>query len=223
MKSLGSRKLILFIILSSLWGGRLFADPESVFDSAENHYKEGMKYLEKGELEKGKNEFEQSLKIDKKFAPAYEGIGNYYLQQGQLDEALKQFETSKKRDGSYAPAYIGIGKVYYLKGNSKKAKGYFKDATGKRRFYNSPEAFYYLGYCELKEEKFDDAREAFEKGLAWEPGDKMLTEAMANLNRVQTVLPGFASKIASDSAYRRFNESRSCGIGVKSYRAGQGS
>jgi len=173
----------------------VYSQSESVFDTSNNHYKEGMKYLEEGELEKGKAEFEKAIQLEKKFAPAYEGLGNYYLEKESLAQALENFKKSKKYDSNYAPAHIGIGKVYYLENNHKKARGFFNDATKKRKFYNSNEAFFYLGYCYVRDQKLKKAAEIFKKGLAWEPDDSKLTEAMENVSKIETALSGLPKQL----------------------------
>ena len=188
---------IIWFLIVCLFAIPLHALPESPFDTPINHYNEGMKYLKVDELEKGRAEFEKALQLNKKFAPAYEGMGNYYLAKKSLQEALANFNQAKKGDKNYAPGYTGMGKAYYLQGNYKKAQSLFKDAIKKPAGYNTTEAYYYLGFCYIKEEKLDKASEIFSQGLAFKPDNPALIEAMENLSRIKTALFGLGKEVHS--------------------------
>jgi Flp pilus assembly protein TadD len=73
----------------------LRADP----GSAEAHNTLGMIYLQRGELEPARRQFEETIRLQPKLASAHYNLGLVYQQQGKTDAAAQEFRAAKEAEG----------------------------------------------------------------------------------------------------------------------------
>lgn len=82
--------------------------------------KDAIALTAEGDQEAGQNNFDkaleiynQAIKIDPSYEPAYYGRGGVYLERKQLDYALADFDKVISLNANYARAYVGRGDVYW--------------------------------------------------------------------------------------------------------------
>lgn len=74
----------------------------------------GNAYAAKRDGGKAISNYEQSLKIDPAFAPAYYGIGHIYAVSGNIELAIASYRQAIDADSTFAPAYRELGEIYYV-------------------------------------------------------------------------------------------------------------
>ncbi len=106
-------------------------------------YQMGMQLSEQDSLAAAVGQFQAVIKLNKKHAPAFVGLGHVYLKRGNLKDAEKAFRKALRKQKDYPPALNGLGLVFR---NSDKtldwAIGYFRSAYQADRSY--VEAYYNL-------------------------------------------------------------------------------
>ena len=114
MKTLSLAFVALALLVASCAGPKE-RKAESILDTPEYHYNQGVKFLNSDDLANAEREFNlaKSLKVD--FAPAYEGLGLVKLEQGDLKSAEKLIEESLDRDGDWIPAQVAKGRLLIKK------------------------------------------------------------------------------------------------------------
>jgi len=172
--------LPVVLLLASACAGPLA--PQGVSDTAAHHYVVGTKFLETGELDQARDEFERARALAPGYAPAYEGLGLVALARNDLATAESLLETSKSKNAKYVPAYLGLAKVHAAKGELDAAR---KDAEAALRLEpRNPRAHLVLGQVRLKAFEFTAAEASFARALELEPGS---AEARREWNRSVTI------------------------------------
>jgi tetratricopeptide (TPR) repeat protein len=72
--------------------------------------------------------YEETLRLDPEFAPAYMHIGNIYAQMRLFDMARLAFEKARTVAPNYAGTYLNFAVMQYEQGNSKEAEASFRVA-----------------------------------------------------------------------------------------------
>lgn len=138
---------------------------ESVLDTPENHYKQGLRELEKGNLDGAMEEFERAKGIDKKYALAYSGIGLVWAEKGDFDKALDHADQALDLDDKSVEAYVVKGRILTMR---RKGDDWLDDAIQQydkaiKLNPNSGMAYYYKGTTYKMAYKFSDAAAAYRK------------------------------------------------------------
>ena len=74
-----------------------------------------------GENNKALQDFNQAIRINPKFAPAYLKRGNVRTRQGDLNGGVKDYSQAIQIESDYADAYYNRGVLYYKLGNKDAA------------------------------------------------------------------------------------------------------
>src|SRR3954469_24531713 len=72
-------------------------------------FKRGMGFLEKGAPDKALAEFAEAIRIDPKYALAYQKRGNAYYDLGRYDNAVAEYTEAVRLDPKLAAAYFMRG------------------------------------------------------------------------------------------------------------------
>lgn len=116
-------------------------------------FNQGNDLLEAGNLTAALAKYEQAVKLDAEFAPAYTSIGNIYAQQKSYDMAQRAYEQAREVAPDYAGTYLNLAVTQYEQGNAGQAEHYFRMALS---LYPSSAASH-LGLANIYLEKQDYA------------------------------------------------------------------
>ncbi len=138
--------------------------PESELDNPEYHHKAGMRHIESGKFQESLTAFQRAVDLDKKFAPAYAGMGianaNLENRNNAKKFASKAEELgSKDSDVLTLCARVWIDLRHQEKKWFKPAEKLLKKAL--KRNKNHEGATHYKGELYLYQYMFNDAEDQF--------------------------------------------------------------
>jgi tetratricopeptide (TPR) repeat protein len=139
-------------------------------DTPATHYKEGMKYLNDGKIDKAEEEFNLATSLDPKFAPAFAGLALVKGNKKEIKEALDLADKAQSLDSKLPAAFIAKGLIITMQNEGKPAKEWLKDVE---KQYDkaldidpeNSEAYFRRGYCYKKAYQFGKAAADFKKVL----------------------------------------------------------
>jgi len=169
--------------------------PEAALDTPEHHVFSGNKLLEKGDDAGAQREFELAIQLDKKYSPAYVGMGLAFAAQKSFEKAYENMKRAKslaQKPEDQVDAHVGMIRLYSLERKErwiKDAEDEFEDAV--KINPKSSAAFFYMGKAYKYAFNFDKAGEMFKKVL--DLNDKYLIEADNEwkvVQKIQRAAPG---------------------------------
>ncbi len=104
--------------------GSLEAKP----DVAKAHTLLGFLYLEEGEPEKAKGEFQKALELEPHSHDAQTGLGGAMIAQGEIDSAIDILKEAVQTNPRPQMAYYELGRAHELKGEKDRAIEMYKKA-----------------------------------------------------------------------------------------------
>lgn len=178
-------------------------------DTPEVHYKQGMKYWDKGEISKADEEFKLARSLDPKFAPAIAGLAlttaanaqnapdNKAMEKG-FKEAHKLADKAKSLGkGKLAEPFMAKAMVITMEKEGKQPpKKWIRDVEKEYKKAikidsENAEAYYRRGVCYKKAYMFSEAKQDFAKVL--EIGKRWTSEADREfkiINDIERAAPG---------------------------------
>ena len=138
--------------------------PQSDLDNPEYHHKAGMRHIESGKFQESLTAFRRAVDLDKKFAPAYAGMGIAYANLEDRKKA-KKFAGKAEGLGSKDPdvlmlcARVWIDLRHQEKKWFKPAEKLLKKALKRKK--NHEGATYYKGELYLYQYMFSEAEDQF--------------------------------------------------------------
>ena len=81
----------------------------------------GRAYYEKKAYKLSEKYYLEALKMEPKYVPALQGLGQTYVAMGRISEAVAALESAVKEAPEFARAYFYLGKAYRLSRNYNKA------------------------------------------------------------------------------------------------------
>jgi len=156
------QNLLFIVIILSLPSCAL--KPASELDSPEYHHKAGMRHVEMGKYSEALTSFERAIGLDKKFAPAYAGMGVAYANLGEKKKAKKYAGEAEDRAGKDPDVLTLCARVWIdLRHQEKKwykpAEKLLKKALKRKK--NHEGATYYTGELYLYQYEFAEAEDQF--------------------------------------------------------------
>jgi len=100
---------------------RLYGKPISKKNLSIIHYKRGRAYNNKKQYDRAIADYDKAIKLNPKFASAYNGRGVTYDDKGQYDRAIAEYTHAIKLNPQYIKAYNNRAWAYFKWG--KAAKG----------------------------------------------------------------------------------------------------
>ena len=88
----------------------------------------GAAWYEKGDYAKVIKYSERAIKLDPKYAAAFNNLGAAYAKQGNLDVAMECYKKATSINPNYATAFSNMGIAFYRLGYFEKAVEYFEKA-----------------------------------------------------------------------------------------------
>ena len=159
---------IIFIFFTFILGcGPKPIQKESVLDTPENHFNQGMRELNDGNYNEAMREFERAKALDPKYAEAYSGMGLVMAYQGDFEKAMQFAKEGLDRNDKSVDCHVIAGRILVAerKGDDwiKKAVKQFDKAIELNP--NSDKAYYYKGLGLKNAYLFADATAAFSKAV----------------------------------------------------------
>ncbi len=169
--------------------------PEAALDTPEHHVFSGNKLLEKGDAAGAQREFELAIQLDKKYSPAYVGMGLVWGFQKNFEKAYENMKRAKslaQKPEDKVDAHVGMIRLYSLERKEKwiqESEDEFEDAI--KISPKSSAAHFYMGKAYKYAFLFDKAGDMFKKVL--DINDRYLIEADNEwkvVQKIQRAAPG---------------------------------
>jgi len=194
--------LVLMVLVTAVAFGVMMTScakpprkPEAALDTPEHHVFSGNKLLDKGDYAGAQREFDLAIQLDKKYSPAYVGLGLVFGFQNNFEKAFENMKKAKglaEKPDDKVTAYVGMIRLYSMERKEKwldKAEDEFDDAIKVDK--KSSAAYFYMGKAYKFAFNFDKAGEMFRKVL--DLNDKYLIEADNEwkvVQKIQRAAPG---------------------------------
>ncbi|MCB0281179.1 MAG: S-layer homology domain-containing protein [Calditrichae bacterium] len=183
---------------------------ESVLDTPEYHYNQGIKFLNNNDLTNAEREFNLAKSLKDDFAPAYEGLALVAIEKGDLKKAEKLIDESMSRDGDWTPAQVAKGRLLLAKEQYEDAVEEFEDAiddvndskTVKDKKTVKKDAYYWMGVAYKRWEKYIDAQTSFQKILEIDNTDTRAMVAIKELAEYQAAVAGQSPELRKIAAQK---------------------
>ena len=167
--------------------------PQSLLDTAENHYQRGVALLEQGDLWGAQREFERAGSLNSDFPGANTGNALVAMEQGDFWRARKEAEKAIHQDGNFIDAHIALGRIVTREGQERgdppskwlpEALRAYKKAAEKAP--DNPAIYYHQGLAYLQALDFSRGRESFTRVIELNRGD-WVRKAMGMVEKIQMI------------------------------------
>jgi len=146
---------------------------------AAEHYRLGIEYRKRGQLDEAIQEYQQALQLKPDYAEAYNNLGWIYKLQGRLDEAIQAFQAAIRIDYEYLRALVNLGWAFAEKGLYDRAMNVLEAALAVDP--GEASAHFALGWVHERQGRLDKAIQAYQGALRL---DDSLDEAHLHLGWV---------------------------------------
>jgi len=160
--------MLVIVALVAMGCGPKAAPSTSVLDTPEYHYNQGLKFLDKNQMDDAMREFQRAVDLDPKSSLGYIGKGLVFGQKGDFKAAYENMEKGKSNETKGIEARIGMIRLYSLQmvKEPSKAKSLIKDAesefkTANEKEPNNARLHYYMGMAYKVDLNFDKAAPMF--------------------------------------------------------------
>ena len=131
------------------------------------HYRQGMRELEKGEIETAAAEFKRAQVLDAKFAPAYVGLALVAMETGNYGGALESLKQARKYDKKLVDVYLAQSRVYTRARQKEWEKKAIKELERAEKIDSKDDRIaYYRGVVYRQAGKFQAAAQSFGASVA---------------------------------------------------------
>ena len=133
----------------------------------ESRFLTGVCEREEGRLIEAEAAFQEAIRQDANYAPAYNGLGITLFASGKPDEGLKAFEQAVSLNPGEAAFQNNLGYGYLLESRLPEAEKHFRKSTALMPGY--PSALNNLGFCLIRLGRDAEALQALQRMLS--PGE----------------------------------------------------
>ncbi|MFO7892048.1 MAG: S-layer homology domain-containing protein [bacterium] len=153
--------LVILFILSGC--GPKPIEKESVLDTPDNHYRQGLRSYNRGDLQGAAEEFDRATALDPDYAGGYVGLGLVEAEKQNYKEALKLVDKGIGKNKNFIDGYVAKGRIFVKqregdKWLDKAVKQYEKALKIDE---NNEKVLFYMGEAYKKAYDFDTAADYF--------------------------------------------------------------
>jgi len=167
---------------------------ESVLDTPDNHFSQGMRELDRNNVAEALKEFERARALDPNYPEAFAGAGLAYAYQGDYEKALNSVDQALgKNDKSYEARVIK-GRIFSMR--RKEGDDWVKDAVNEfdratKINPNNDKAYFYKAEAYKLGYQFGPAADAYSKVIAMKGEYAGKADAeYATMQKIQRAAPG---------------------------------
>jgi tetratricopeptide (TPR) repeat protein len=196
------------MFLLSLFLGLIFngcgpkpIEKESILDTADNHYKQGLRELNVDQLDAAAEEFQRAIALDPNYPGGYVGMGLVMADKKEYKSALEWVDKGIDKDDQFIDGPISKGRIIAMekKGDDWLNKSVKQYEKALKIDPESEKAMFYLGMAYKEAYEFGEAESAFSKVIAAK-GDfaKKANDEWELVQKIQRAAPGtkIGAKIA---------------------------
>jgi len=166
---------------------------ESVLDTPENHYSQGLRELERGRLDAATEEFQRAIALDPKYAGGYVGMALVWGERENFEKAFEAVDKGLSKNDRFIDGYIVKGQLY---AKEKKGDNWLENAISQYEKAlkinpNSEKALFYKGKAYEEAYVFDQAALQFQKVIELK-GEyaKQANDEWELMQKIQRASPG---------------------------------
>ena len=160
----------------------------------------GKAFLQEGQMDEAKIQFQTALKINPNYAEAYSNLGNILQQEGRNVEAIEQYEQTLRLKPNLAETHLNLGNGLLKTGQLSKAMEHYEQALKINPYLS--EAQNGMGAVFALRGQTSQAMEHYEQALQIKPD---YAEAHNNLGMVQYQAGHTVEAISQFEAALRIN------------------
>lgn len=174
---------------------------ESLLDTPDNHYNQGMRELNTGSLDQAATEFNRATALNPNYPGGYVGMGLVLAEQGSFDKALESVDKGLSKDAQFLDGFISKGRIL---AKQKKGDDWLESAVKQfdkvlKNHPNSEKALFYKGEAFKEAFQFPEASAVFSQVISLK-GDfsKDANAEWELIQKIQRAAPGtkIGAKIA---------------------------
>jgi Tfp pilus assembly protein PilF len=185
--------VLMFVIaaLVVMGCGPKAAPSTSVLDTPEYHYNQGLKFLDKNQMDDAMKEFQRAVDLDPKSPLGYIGKGLALGKKGEFKPAFENMEKAKDLETKGIEARIGMIRLHSLqrgKNFVKECESEFKAANEKEP--NSARLHYFMGMAYKSALDFDKAAGMFRTVLDLNSDLRRGKRRWLVIQKIQRAAPG---------------------------------
>lgn len=154
-------------------GGLLVQDNSArAFQSAKIHTELAAEYFYRGQLDVAIEEITEALKAQSNYAPAYNVLGLINMTLNDNNKALESFERALRIAPKNSEIHNNFGWFLCQRVSARmdSAINHFLIAAGDPLYLTPEMSYTNAGICEIKRQKYSEARSFFNKALSLQPG-----------------------------------------------------
>ena len=133
----------------------------------ERHYRRGVEYMRRGELDPAIEEYQRVLSMDSQHVKARNNLGLIYYIKGDYKRAIQEYRAALEVDSNNVQLRSNLGAAYWERGMYNLAEQEFQKAL--EIDPQSPEAHYNLGVAYYKKGLYDQAIDELKRALQLNP------------------------------------------------------
>jgi tetratricopeptide (TPR) repeat protein len=176
-------------------------DKESILDTPDNHYNQGMRALKTNKLDVAEQEFGRATALDPNYPGGYVGMGLVLAMRKDFEKAFDSVDKGLGKDNKFIDGYIAKGRILVMQ---RKGDDWLKDALKEyekvlKMEPNNEKALFYTGEANKEAYEFQAAADAYSKVIALK-GEyaKDANDQWELVQKIQRAAPGtkIGAKIA---------------------------